>query len=91
VQSGNAQAGIVAMSLAVSPGMKEGQRWEIPADMHPSIQQGAIVLKSAKNKERALAFLEFVKSEAGRATLSRYGFTFPGANAVAPSTGPQNK
>jgi ABC-type molybdate transport system substrate-binding protein len=40
--------------------MKEGQRWEIPADMHPSIQQGAIVLKSAKNKERALAFLEFV-------------------------------
>jgi molybdate transport system substrate-binding protein len=91
VQSGNAQAGIVAMSLAVSPGMKEGQRWEIPADMHPSIQQGAIVLKSAKNKERARAFLEFVKSEAGRATLSRYGFTFPGANAVAPSTGPQNK
>ena len=91
VQSGNAQAGIVAMSLAVSPGMKEGQRWEIPADMHPSIQQGAVVLKSAKNKERARAFLEFVKSEAGRATLSRYGFTFPGANAVAPSTGPQNK
>src|SRR5580704_3495070 len=30
VQSGNAQAGIVAMSLAVSPGMKDGKRWGIP-------------------------------------------------------------
>jgi molybdate transport system substrate-binding protein len=84
VQSGNAQAGIVAMSLAVSPGMKEGKRWEIPADLHPPIEQGAIVLTSAKNKEPARAFLEFVKGEAGRATLARYGFTFPAPRALAP-------
>src|SRR5271163_3645060 len=84
VQSGNAQAGIVAMSLAVSPGMKEGKRWEIPADLHPPIEQGAIVLTSAKNKEPARAFLEFVKGEAGRVTLARYGFTFPVPRALAP-------
>lgn len=83
VQSGNAQAGIVAMSLAVSPAMKEGKRWEIPADMHPAIEQGAIVLKSAKNKEAARAFLGFVKSDAGRATLAKYGFTFPAAANAA--------
>ena len=77
VQSGNAQAGIVAMSLAVSPGMKEGKRWEIPAEMHPAIEQGGIVLKDAKNKEAARAFLEFVKSAAGRAILAKYGFAFP--------------
>lgn len=81
VQSGNAQAGIVAMALAVSPGMKGGKRWEIPVDMHPRIEQAAIVLKSAKNKDAARGFLEFVKSEAGRATLARYGFTFPVATA----------
>ncbi len=81
VQSGNAQAGIVAMALAVSPGMKDGKRWEIPADMHPPIEQAAILLKSAKNKDAARAFLEFVKSEAGRATLAKYGFTFPVAGA----------
>jgi len=85
VQSGNAQAGIVAMSLAVSPGMKDGKRWEIPADMHPPIEQAAIALKSAKNKESAKAFLEFVKTEAGRATLSKYGFTFPTAAPPADS------
>ena len=83
VQSGNAQAGIVAMSLAVSPGMKDGKRWEIPADLHPPIEQAAILIKSAKNKEAARAFLKFVKSEAGRATLAKYGFTFPASGAAA--------
>jgi molybdate transport system substrate-binding protein len=77
VQSGNAQAGIVAMSLAVSPAMRDGKRWEIPAEMHPALEQGAIVLKDAKNKEAARAFLEFVKSAAGRAILADYGFAFP--------------
>jgi molybdate transport system substrate-binding protein len=77
VQSGNAQAGIVAMSLAVSPAMRDGKRWEIPAEMHPSIEQGAIILKDAKNKEAARAFLEFVESAAGRAILAKYGFALP--------------
>ena len=77
VQSGNAQAGIVALSLAVSPPMREGKRWDIPADLHPPIEQGAILLKSAKNKQAAQLFLEFVKSAAGRATLAKYGFEFP--------------
>ena len=77
VQSGNAQAGIIALSLAISPVMRNGKRWEIPADMHPALEQGAIVLKGARNKEAASAFLEFVKSTAGRAILAKYGFEFP--------------
>jgi molybdate transport system substrate-binding protein len=74
VQSGNAQAGIIAMSLAVSPGMKNGKSWEIPADMHPAIEQGAIILKSARNKAAAQAFLDSVKSGEGIAVLAKYGF-----------------
>jgi len=77
VQSGNAQAGIVAMSLAVSPAMRDGKRWEIPAEMYPPLEQGAIVLKDARNKDTARAFLDFVKGPAGRATLAKYGFEFP--------------
>jgi molybdate transport system substrate-binding protein len=80
VQSGNAQAGIVAMSLAVSPGMKDGKRWEIPADKYPPIEQAAVILRNAANKDGAHAFLAFVKSKAGRATLAKYGFTFPAAS-----------
>jgi molybdate transport system substrate-binding protein len=77
VASGSAQAGILALSLAVSPPMRGGKRWEIPADMHPPIEQGAIILKSAKDKEGARAFLAFLKSEAGRKVLESYGFVLP--------------
>jgi molybdate transport system substrate-binding protein len=63
--------------------MKDGKRWEIPADMHPPIEQAAIVMKDAKNKDKAKAFLEFVKSPAGRATLTKYGFTFAAGAAAA--------
>ena len=77
VQSGNAQAGIVAMSLAVSPAMRDGKRWEIPADMHPALEQGAVILKDAQNKIAARAFLGFVKSPSGRAILTNYGFEVP--------------
>jgi molybdate transport system substrate-binding protein len=77
VQSGNAQAGIVAMSLAVSPAMRGGKRWDIPPDMHPPLEQGAIVLNDARNKGSARAFLDFVKSPAGRAILANYGFELP--------------
>jgi molybdate transport system substrate-binding protein len=82
-QSGNAQAGIVALSLAVSPAMKDGQRWEIPAEMHAPIEQGAVLLKSARNKRAARDFLDFVKSDAGRPTLAKYGFAFPADDAAS--------
>jgi molybdate transport system substrate-binding protein len=85
VASGSAQAGILALSLAVSPPMRAGKRWEIPADMHPSIEQGAIILKSSKDKEGARAFLAFLKSDAGRRILESYGFVLPASgNASAP-------
>jgi molybdate transport system substrate-binding protein len=79
VQSGNAQAGIIALSLAISPPMKDGKSWKVPAEMHPAIEQGAIVMKSAKNKGPARGFLEFVKSKQGRATLEKYGFLILGS------------
>jgi molybdate transport system substrate-binding protein len=79
VQSGNAQAGIIAFSLAVSPAMKDGQRFEIPASMHPALEQAAVILKNAQNKEAATAFMEFLRGPAAKAVLARYGFTVPSA------------
>jgi molybdate transport system substrate-binding protein len=76
VQSGNAQAGIIALSLAISPAMKDsGKMWLIPAALHPPIEQAAVVVKSSQKKEAAKAFLEYIKSAAGRAVMNRYGFT----------------
>lgn len=85
VQSGNAQAGIVALSLAVSPAMNGGQRWEIPSDTYPRMEQAAVILKRTDEKEAARAFMAFVTSEAGRTILERYGFAVPRAPTATPA------
>lgn len=76
VQSGNAQVGLVALSLAISPAMKDGRRWEVPADAYPPIEQSAVVLRHSKNVVTARAFLDFVRGEQGREILRKYGFSF---------------
>lgn len=74
VQSGNAQAGILARSLTFSPAMRSGKSWSIPLDSYAPIQQAAILLKSAANKVNAKSFLEFVKGPNGGTILDAYGF-----------------
>jgi len=74
VQSGNAQAGILALSLALSPAMRVGKHWQIPSDLHPPIEQAAVILKSAADPRAARAFLEFMKTPPARSTLSSFGF-----------------
>jgi molybdate transport system substrate-binding protein len=86
VASGNAQVGILALSLAISPAMKDGQHWEIPADMYSPIEQAAVVLNAAKNKNGARAFLNYLKSAAARKTLESYGFSVPTSGGRAAQT-----
>ncbi len=79
VQTGNADAGIVALSLAVAPPVHEtGRYWVIPAYLHRPIRQAGGVLAQSERSQIARAFLEFVNSPAGRSTMRRYGFTLPG-------------
>lgn len=78
VESGAADVGIVALSLALAPSMQAaGRYWEVPAEAHPPIEQGAVILKSAKNVQAAERFLEFLRGPEGRAIMARYGFTVP--------------
>lgn len=77
VQSGNAQAGILAYSLARSPALSGGKQWEIPRELYPPIEQSAVVLKSAKEKEAAQEFVKFVTQGQGRAILAKFGFQPP--------------
>ncbi len=80
VQSGSAQAGILAMSLTFAPAMKSGKTWEIPRELYPPLEQAVVLLKSSANKPAARAFLAFLQTETARATLARYGFTLPAAS-----------
>lgn len=78
VESGASDIGIIALSLALAPVMKEvGKYWEIPAVAHLPLEQGAVILKGSKNQEAARMFLEFIKGAHGQEVMKRYGFTLP--------------
>jgi len=78
VESGAADIGIIALSLALAPPMKAaGRYWEIPSDMHPPIEQGVVMLSGGKNRDKAKAFLSFLQSAEGQAVMTRYGFIAP--------------
>jgi molybdate transport system substrate-binding protein len=78
VQSGAADVGILALSLAVAPQMRDaGRFWQVPLDAYPRMEQGGIILKSAKNLETARAFRDFVLGDHGREVLKHYGFYLP--------------
>lgn len=78
VESGNAQAGLIPLSLADSPTMKDkGKYWELPQHSYPEIQQDAGIVSSSKQKQAAKAFLDYVTSPEGAAVLEQYGFRLP--------------
>lgn len=78
VESGACDAGIIALSLAMAPSMKSsGTYWEVPAEAHPPIEQGAVILTRSKHQEKAKEFLDFLKSVEGQRIMHQYGFVLP--------------
>lgn len=78
VESGNAQAGFVALAHAISPAMKgKGRFWEVPADSYPVLEQGVVMMSHAQHKKDAAEFLLFMKSQEARNTLRKFGFSVP--------------
>jgi len=70
--------GIVALSLALSPNMKDKGRYtEVPAAEYPPIEQACVILSSSKNKQTAQQFLSFIKTPAIDEVLRTYGFDVP--------------
>jgi molybdate transport system substrate-binding protein len=78
VESGNAQAGFVALAHAVAPAMKgKGKYWEVPVEAYPPLEQGVVVLSHSQHKKEAAGFVEYIKTKAAADVLRNYGFTVP--------------
>ena len=76
VESGNADVGILALSLAVAPAMKsKGRYFQIPQNAHPPIEQAAVILKSSHRKQAAQQFLRFLKKPETISLLQQHGFS----------------
>ena len=74
--TGNADGGIIAWSLALSPPLRNrGTHALLPASLHAPLRQRMVLLDGASpGAERLYAFL---RSDAARAILARYGFALP--------------
>jgi len=79
-QTGNAQVGIISLSLALGPALKSGKYAEIPTALHPPIQQAAVVLSGSKNKAAARQMLDYLRRPATAKLLQSFGFATPGAS-----------
>lgn len=78
VQTGNADVGLLALSLALAPTMKSRGRFvELAPDSYPPIRQGAVILRSSRKKTSARQFLQFFKGPRAGEVLRQYGFAVP--------------
>jgi molybdate transport system substrate-binding protein len=78
VESGNAQAGLIALSHALAPAMKDkGRYWTVPLDAYPTLNQAAVVLSKSKQQDAARKFLEFLRTPEATFLLTSYGFSLP--------------
>jgi molybdate transport system substrate-binding protein len=76
VDTGAADAGMVALSLALGPaGRARGRYYEIPLDTYPSMEQAGVILKDSP---AARAFRDYLLAPEGRRILEQYGFSLPG-------------
>ena len=79
VESGAADAGLIALSLARAPALLDkGRFWTVPATLHPKIEQGGAILAWAADPPSTRAFAAFLTSASGQEILARYGFDPPG-------------
>lgn len=82
-ETGNADAAIVALSLATT---SKGAYFLVDETLHAPLDQAMAVCASSTQKEGARSFITFVNGREGRSIMRRFGFLLAGetASAAAP-------
>ncbi len=77
-QTGNAEIGILALSLVMSPAMKnQGKYYLIDSKSYSPLEQGYVIIKKSKVNTETYKFAKFVSSPEARGILKNYGFKLP--------------
>jgi molybdate transport system substrate-binding protein len=73
-ESGNAQVGLISLTIASSPHYRDlGTFVLFPPHSYPEIRQCGVVLKSSKNQEEAQKFLDWLTSKDIQQSLTKFG------------------
>jgi molybdate transport system substrate-binding protein len=77
VESGAADVGIIALSLAKFPAMAEHHHHLIDAKLHNPLTQGYVVTKRGGEKAPVMNFANYMETDAAHDIMERYGFVMP--------------
>ena len=78
VDSGNADAGLISLTSALSPRLaSSGRYFVIPKGLYPPILQGAVIISRTTKRTDAHKFLDYLLSGPVQAKLSAAGLTPP--------------
>lgn len=77
VESGAAEVGIIALSLAKFPALAEHGHHLIDDSLHVPLTQGYIVTKRGGDKPAVRSFARFMETDAAHEIMARYGFVMP--------------
>jgi molybdate transport system substrate-binding protein len=78
VETGNADAGFVALSIVISPRLKGRGRWtEVPEALHEPLEQCAVITTRGSANPAATRYVAFLNSPAARAILEAFGYGIP--------------
>lgn len=74
--SGNADAGLISLTSAMTPQMSAGGSYFVmPRDLYPPIEQGAVIISKTGQRKAVHKLLEFVLSAPVQAQLAKSGLT----------------
>lgn len=74
--SGNADAGLISLTSALTPHMAAaGAYFVIPRDLYPPIEQGVVIVSKTSQRQAAHKLLDFILSAPIQAQLAKAGLT----------------
>jgi molybdate transport system substrate-binding protein len=78
VQTGNADIGIIALSLAMSQELTKNGLYTLISDqLHTPLEQGFVLTKRGDQNIAAQQFAAFMASQDARQVMVKYGFRLP--------------
>jgi molybdate transport system substrate-binding protein len=77
-QTEAAQAAFLPLSLASIPPLSEqGRSWLVPPALYPRVEQAGVVIRGTRQPDLARDLAAFIRGDAARKVLARYGYDLP--------------
>ena len=79
--TGNAEVGLIALSLALSPEMtSKGKYFLLDEKSYSKLEQAFVIIKNSEKNNAVLKFVQFIENEQSKKLFGKFGFRLPSEN-----------